>query len=121
EHVFVLMLENRSYDHVFGFGPAGDLKGDESNLWQGQTLRFASGADYAMPRDPGHSFTDVLEQLAGEGAAYTRGRPYPPITMSGFASNFGGYEPGAVASVFKGFTPDQLPVLSFLARNYCVC
>ena len=120
QHVFVLMLENRSYDHILGFSVAGDLTGDEANVWNGKTLRFTPGADFVMPRDPGHSFTDVVEQLGGPGAAYAPGR-YPPITMSGFASNFGRYEPGSVPSFFKGFTPQQLPVLDFLARNYCVC
>jgi phospholipase C len=33
EHVVVLMLENRSFDHLFGFRPGVEgLKGDEFNL-----------------------------------------------------------------------------------------
>ena len=33
QHVVVLMLENRSFDHIFGYRPGvNGLKGDEFNL-----------------------------------------------------------------------------------------
>src|ERR1035438_10659816 len=69
EHVFVLMLENRSFDHLLGFsGITGvdavteaptkinGLIGTESNSFNGQTYVVSSGADYRMPTDPGHEF-----------------------------------------------------------------
>ena len=73
ERVFVLMLENRSLDHLLGFsGITGNdaqtgqhteirgLSGDESNTHNGLTFDVTRPADWTMPLDPGHEFTDVL-------------------------------------------------------------
>src|SRR4051794_18238107 len=101
EHVFVLMLENRSFDHMLGFaglqGPdarsgeptgADGLTGSESNdLISGERIVVSPGAPFAMAVDPGHEFEDVLEQLCGAGQAYPApGGGYPAIDNSGFAS-----------------------------------
>src|SRR5262249_35390577 len=70
EHVFVLMLENRSFDHLLGWagltGPdavtgeptaAAGLSGDESNeLPDGRRVAVSAGADYEVTFDPGHGF-----------------------------------------------------------------
>ena len=77
------MLENRSFDHMLGFsGITGidatsgaptainGLTGSESNNFNGQTYQVKQPADYAMPADPGHEFSDVLEQLCGQGAVH---------------------------------------------------
>jgi len=101
EHVFVLMLENRSFDHMLGFSSlagtdavSGEpttvegLTGGETNrLPSGEEIAVSAGADFSLTVDPPHNFDDVLEQLCGQGATYpdAAGR-YPPITMSGFAS-----------------------------------
>jgi phospholipase C len=122
KHVFVLMLENRSYDHIFGYSNVGDLAGNESNVWNGKSFKLSAGADFAMPSDPAHGFTDVVQQLSGVAATYPPNGPFPTIDMSGFAANFAGQlPPGQTSSIFKGFTPQQLPVLNFLAREFCVC
>jgi phospholipase C len=85
EHVFVLMLENRSYDHIFGFPNVGDLAGDEGNVWSGQNFKMSAGADLAMPSDPAHGFIDVVQQLCGVAATYPPNGPYSKIDMSGQA------------------------------------
>jgi phospholipase C len=140
QHVFVLMLENRSFDHMLGFsGIAGidatsgartvveGLDGSQSNLAKGQKFVAAPPAPFQMSFDPGHGFADVVEQLAGPGAAYVAGRPYPSNNNSGFASNAAanlaasgpaGISPGAVMA---SFSPDQLPVINALAREFVVC
>jgi phospholipase C len=59
EHVFVLMLENRSFDHLLGFSqiqgtdPSGNpttihgLTGNESNVSpRGETVKVSSPADF---------------------------------------------------------------------------
>ena len=69
QHVFVLMLENRSFDHMLGFSAlsgldavSGELtlmnglKGDESNIFDGKIYTVSPTADYAMQADPGHDF-----------------------------------------------------------------
>ena len=107
-NVFVLMLENRSLDHMIGFsGLTGTdaatgkatsldgLTGAESNIFDNVTYDVSSPADFAMPVDPGHEFPDVLEQLAGVGAKYPSGGAYPPITNAGFVASYAnGNHPG---------------------------
>lgn len=61
QHVFVLMLENRSFDHMLGFSDitgidavTGDktdingLNGTESNTFHGEVCKVSAGADYRM-------------------------------------------------------------------------
>jgi phospholipase C len=139
-NVFVLMLENRSFDHMLGFsGITGvdaasgqatsirDLTGTESNSYGGAPYVVTLGAAETMPLDPGHEFPDVLEQLAGTGATYVSGK-YPPINNSGFVSDYvdsrTGGQGGATANfgeIMRCFTAAQLPVLNALAREFAVC
>jgi phospholipase C len=139
EHVFVLMLENRSFDHLLGFAGlrgidartgeptrAEGLTGSESNaLPSGERITVSPGADFILPIDPGHDFDDVLEQLCGPGSGYSGGA-YPPIDLSGFASRLAAHIANTRARVdasvaMRGFRPDQLPVLDALAREFAVC
>ena len=140
-NMFVLMLENRSFDHMLGFsGIAGTdavtgqpttingLTGAETNSYRGQTYSVNQPADDTMPVDPGHEFLDVLEQLCGTNAAYTPGGTYPAINNSGFVSDYAlshtpdeGNAPGNFQEIMKCFSPDQLPVLTALAREFAVC
>jgi phospholipase C len=135
QHVFVLMLENRSFDHMLGFsGIAGTdaatgqptringLTGNESNTFNGQSYPVTEGADFRMPVDPSHEFPDVLLQLCGPHATYAKGGQYPPIDNSGFVASYaatGGS--GAPGEVMKCYGPAQLPVLNALAGEFVVC
>ena len=134
QHVFVLMLENRSFDHMLGFsGIAGvdavtgqptaidGLTGNESNSFAGHAYPVTAGADFRMASDPPHEFADVLHQLCGATAQYQSGSAYPPVNDSGFAGAYvggGGKDP---AEIMKCYRPDQLPVLNALAREFAVC
>jgi phospholipase C len=134
EHVFVLMLENRSFDHLLGYsGIAGadaetgaptrinGLSGTESNSVNGQPYPVSPGADYVMPADPDHEFPDVLHQLCGPAATYQSGGSYPAVDDTGFAASYvasGGKDPG---EILKCYRPDQLPVLNALANEFVVC
>jgi phospholipase C len=136
KHVFVLMLENRSFDHMLGFsGITGidavtgqptaieGLKGTESNTFAGRTHTVSAGAVDVMPHDPGHGFRHTLEQLRGPEAVYPPGGPYPrPITNAGYVSAHAKRSSvEAAGDVMKCFTPDQMPVLHALAREFVVC
>lgn len=135
EHVFVLMLENRSFDHMLGFSgltgfdaithaptrinapPSGI-----SNSWNGESFPAATPAVDPMRVDPYHEFTDVLEQLSGKAATYSPSGPYPPINNSGFVSNFAeDAKSPSPGDVMQSFAPAQLPVLSALANEFAVC
>jgi len=149
DHIVVLMLENRSFDHMLGFlyadagnvSPAGQafegLSGKESNPdASGSPVRvfeIQTGATttYFMPgADPGEGYTATNAQLFGANTA-----PTPPTaTNEGFVTNFAstlsweskskGYSvlPGTTANDIMGMhTPATLPVLSALARGFAVC
>lgn len=134
QHVFVLMLENRSLDHMLGFsGLTGTdaatgaptrvdgLTGTESNSYDGRTYPVSQPADWAMPLDPGHEFTDVLAQLCGPDAVYQHGT-YPSIDNSGYVANYaksgGTSDP---AEIMKCYRKGQLPVLAALAEEFALC
>ncbi|HZU85568.1 MAG TPA: alkaline phosphatase family protein [Polyangiaceae bacterium] len=131
--VFVLVLENRSFDHLFGFsGLSGvdaatgehtaidGLTGTESNTFQGKGYPVVRGADWAMPADPAHEFPDTLDQLCGPGVRYVP--PYPPIHNSGFVDSYDHVDSRLPGEIMKCFdTPRQLPVLHALAEEYAIC
>src|SRR5262245_42173375 len=124
KHIVVLMLENRSFDHMLGLlmRDIPDLRGvrggDYSNRDKnGTPFDVTDGAVYQgqFPVDPPHEFEDVALQLYGPGD------PPPDVpTMGGFALSYqrGGGDP---ASVMRCFRPEQLPALTALAKHYLVC
>jgi phospholipase C len=134
EHVYVLMLENRSFDQMLGFsGITGSdaatgqpsaidgLTGAESNSSNGTSYPVTRGADQVMPTDPSHEFPAVVEQLCGKDVRYPHGGPYPPINNSGFVVSYlhsGGQDAGEIV---KCYSPAQLPVLNALASEFVVC
>ena len=129
KHVVVLMLENRSFDHLFGF--AGDLlgvdglAGDEfnyintSNPSQGS---YTVNADvgYINSCDPNHGTPQTTSKIFG--ASAVAAGDLSSATMSGFVE----YESGAghaeknYCDVMSMFTPVELPVLTFLAQEFGV-
>jgi phospholipase C len=149
QHIVVLMLENRSFDHMLGLlysatgnvSPAGQpfegLQGTESNPDAGgKALKVfpiaANGAlTYFMPgADPGEGYEATNAQLFGSDTA-----PNPPLaTNQGFVTNYAytlgweakspGWTPlaGTQASDIMGiYTPALVPVMSALARGFAVC
>lgn len=131
-HVFVLMLENRSFDHMFAFsgipGIAAATQANQ-NSYNSVTYNVASNAPARMPTDPGHEFMDVVEQLCGAGAAYSPTQ-YPPVNNTGFVANYatttdegtGLPSPTAIGDIMMCLnTPTQLPVLYQLATEFAIC
>lgn len=140
KHVFLLMLENRSFDHMLGYSnitgtdattgavtSVTGLQAGYSNSYNGTDYPTTQGADLNMPYDPGHEFPDVLEQLGGQGASYSSNQ-YPPINNSGFVLDYAttksSQEGGATSNfgeIMKCYTPEQLPILNTLARDFALC
>jgi phospholipase C len=148
-HIVVLMLENRSFDHMLGFlyadsgnkAPSGSafdgLTGTESNpdstgkavpVYQ---IKATTSNAYFMPgADPGEGYSATNSQLFNTTTA-----PVPPTASNnGFVTDYAytlGWQskesgwsilPGTVATDIMGmFTPAMLPVLSGLARGFAVC
>jgi phospholipase C len=138
EHIFVLMLENRSFDHILGFsGLRGvDSRGNPVTIdgvdpaihhnsdLTGVPQPVTPGAPYQLADvdvEPGHGFKSVLTQLCGPGAKYEPGGAYPQIDNSGFIADY--YNQNAVepTSIMQCYTRDQLPVIYKLAEEFAVC
>jgi phospholipase C len=127
KHVVVLMMENRSFDHMLGFAqsatwPIDGLKGNETNMDSvGGVAQVSSDAGFAgdFTPDPGHAGFDVLTQLYGD--AHTSVIEDP--VMSGFVRSYEGktHNPQATHRIMKCFSPQNLPVLTRLAQQFCVC
>jgi phospholipase C len=129
-HIFVLMLENRSFDHLFALSGISGIHAATSadkNSFGGQTYSFGPGAPARMPRDPHHGFGSVMTQLAGAGGERQPATPYPPRTNAGFVANFatGHKQPPSPAergSVMLAVDlPNESPALYTLAREYALC
>jgi phospholipase C len=134
KHVFVLMLENRSYDHMLGFAEfsgtdaatgepttADGLKGTEFNCFSERQFKVVRGAPDVCV-DPGHSFKATLEQLCGKHAKFSNGGPYPEVNNTGFVSNMAEKRGTDRASeIMRCFVPEHLPILTTLAREFAVC
>ncbi len=131
-HVVVLMLENRSFDHMLGFLGVGDgLTGNEFNLVDpanpaSERVPVSNDAaylgDFGSPAvDPSHEHTDVDRQLFD---ASPPPNPLPATTSNGFAKNYGslpGNTPAGGKAIMKCFDPLKLPALSTLAREFVLC
>ncbi len=124
EHIVVLMLENRSFDHMLGYLSLEGGREDIDGLRPGMKNSHA-GKDYLVHRlehtavpsekwDPNHSAAATDHQVNG-GA------------MDGFAASYAetlkgrGIEhpdPGLVVGYFGA---EQVPVYDHLAAHFCVC
>ena len=125
KHIVVLMMENRSFDHVLGLMKAenGEIRGVLGNDYinfagSGAAVPVSDGAAYQgqLTIDPGHEFVDVHTQMYGLLSGTSATEP----DMSGFVRN---YEQlgGAGPNVMKCFRPEQVPNTSELARHYAIC
>jgi phospholipase C len=141
EHVVVLMLENRSFDNVFGwlYDPANPapfnveppldfdgLYGKKlSNPGLTGNVPVGKGQRPTDPYpDPGEPYEDVYEQLYNVPAAALKDTPLPPSTlptMQGFVNNYARKNGQNPEIIMNCFTPATLPVLSSLAYYYAVC
>ncbi|TWP37149.1 alkaline phosphatase family protein [Leekyejoonella antrihumi] len=149
EHVVVLMLENRSFDHLLGYlyadrnnvSPAGDafegLSGQQSCPGSDgtQVSAYQLSPDttdlYFYPgADPGEGYAATNNQCYGSSAAPPAGAVAP---MTGFVTDFakaitdntskGWYVFNGTAEgwIMGCHTPQTLPVLSALAQGFAVC
>jgi phospholipase C len=123
DHIVVLMLENRSFDHMLGFLSADLGRNDVDGLdtvYENKAARKtypthqAKMTKLVKAQDPCHSGWCVDEQVAvGQ--------------MSGFAANYAKTRPKPAlkgdtpATVMAYHTAEQLPLYAYLAEHFCVC
>jgi phospholipase C len=141
----VLMLENRSFDHLVGYmktvNPAIEgLSGSEfsnypnPNNQQPPPVPVSPMASTTMPYDPNHEFCDVQTQLYGPSPTQTCTDPLGPCcslppknpaAMSGFlasglAANQSQNGIGTGSEVMQCFGFGRVPYITSLAQQFAI-
>src|SRR5262249_22444721 len=128
QHLVVLMLENRSFDHMMGFLRSDTYKIEGLTGNEDNPSAAAGASPVTVSRDartvsdlnpdPAHDFINVNVQIFGNPAGQVSGP-----TMKGFVKDYALVSNDAVhgANIMKCFTAATLPVLSTLAREYAIC
>jgi phospholipase C len=128
DHIVVLMLENRSFDHMLGYltreGGRRDidgLTGSEANSYQGTAYpvhHLDRTAWNGELEDPWHGPKCIDQQLADGNSGF----------VASYAEYLADYQakhgpaPGADPSLVMGYyNAEDLPVYDHLAREFCVC
>ena len=120
-HLVVLMMENRSFDHMLGSLKAVDqsidgLTGNESNPdTTGTPVSVQPRADYQgqLDPDPNHDFAPVDAQIFGGGSV---------ANMQGFVASYFKQRRDVKHSrqIMYYFKREKLPVLTTLATEFAV-
>jgi phospholipase C len=133
KHIVVLMMENRSFDHMLGglslvmengkkkYPLINGLTGNESNPdTAGNTIKVQPNAKFQgqLDPDPDHHFPGVDLQIFG-GAPQGPGRV---PNMQGFVKDYFTQTNDVNRShnIMYYFTPDKLPVLTTLATQFAL-
>jgi phospholipase C len=116
EHIVVLMLENRSFDHMLGYlrlksgrTDIDGLTGNEINYYQGVPYKPQRMLSTTLSPNPCHDWNCVQQQLAhGNGGfiqnyATCAGRPTQPELVMNY------------------YNAQDLPVFDHLPNQFCVC
>lgn len=118
EHVIVLVLENRAFDHVLGDCPKVVSKVGHAptgfNQYDGTNYPQQSGAVRQVIDDPHHETSDVLVQLKGAGSVPENG---------GFVLDYAHNYPScsALGEVMRFHAHKSLPAIHTLAESFTVC
>lgn len=130
KNIVVLMLENRSFDHMLGFLDHPDpdypklVVGDDTNDYTppGSRVSVIEGQSGGMPVDPAHDHNSVLRQLTNNSQAVP---PYG-LNNDGFVNDYErvcqkAHKSGYGREIMKCQTTNYVPVLSELAKSFAVC
>ncbi|HEV2647488.1 MAG TPA: alkaline phosphatase family protein [Acidobacteriaceae bacterium] len=127
KRIVVLMMENRSFDHMLGYlksssYPIDGLNGDETNpaADEGTPIRVSPNARNMndLNPDPNHEFPDINWQIFSN----PDGTDYGQEKMQGFVHNYASDSGNAArgAVIMRCFHPGTLPILSTLAQQFGV-
>ncbi len=135
-HIVVLMMENRSFDHMLGYlkrdglPDVNGLDGTESNPgpdnqehpvfeWgEAETVFRPNIDETGKILDPCHSKDCVQEQIANENRGFIRNFLATRTDRNGKHVDL---PPEYHAFPMGYYGAKDLPTYDFLARNYCVC
>lgn len=121
--IVVLVLENRSFDHMIGWmknsinpkingvtGQECNSVSTNSTIQVKESICYTNDAEYVDP-DPGHSFEDVEQQVFGSGSI---------PSMSGFVQQALSLSLNLSQTVMKGFKPENVPIYAALVGEFAV-
>ncbi|XP_043718686.1 non-specific phospholipase C2-like [Telopea speciosissima] len=128
--VVVLVMENRSFDHMLGWmkqtnPEINGVNGTESNPLStadpNSNLIFFNDQSHFIDPDPGHSFQAILEQIFGSNATNITTTTTLP-SMNGFAQQAFAMTGSLnmTQTVMSGFQPERVPVYKALASEFAV-
>ncbi len=143
KHIVVAMLENRSLDNLCGWlyadgespalvipeGSPPSYDGLDPGLWNPSNRSYFEGAQpvkvgavrgasgTTVPdHDPSELFERITFQIYGPQGPV----PEPRWPMQGFLVDYRDVGAADPDQIMQGYTPDQVPVLSSLARNFAI-
>jgi phospholipase C len=126
ETIFIVMMENRSLDHMLGYLSLPPYNRDLEGIKQAWGKNYASildnrpyppwhRADPYVSVDPPHERSDISVQM---------GRPVSSAPMNGFVESYvsdSRVKPIDYGNVMGYYTSAEIPVTHFLADNFLVC
>ncbi|GAB4835285.1 Phosphatidylglycerol/phosphatidylinositol transfer protein [Ancistrocladus abbreviatus] len=126
--VVVLVMENRSFDHMLGWmkklnPQINGVDGSQCNPLstddpKSARIFFNNTSHYVVDPDPGHSFQAIREQIFG----YENDTSLDPAPMNGFAQQAysinGSIE--MAKHVMNGFPPEMVAVYKTLVEEFAV-
>ena len=145
QHVIVMMLENRSFDHMLGYyGMKIDqrvdgLKGNECNYKDlssnrptkspedgGEEICVNDQAKQHCAYDPNHSFAATTERIFGCEWNKTEGTPCTEMDATDGKNDMSGFVASAIREGKDGINemsmwpPEQIPIMTTLAQEYAL-
>jgi phospholipase C len=128
DHIVVVMMENRSFDHMLGYlsreGGRADIEGLKWETGEDRTQYNYYAGRYYYPYlltdtqaisigtlEPDHSFESVKAQMA-DGMMHF---------VSDYAKNKAGEDPEKLKIIMGYYGAEQLPTYDMLAREFAVC
>jgi len=132
DHTVVVVMENRSFDHLFGFGkldgfdPSGNRVSAHDMREAIDQIPDASrptpDAPYLMTFDPPHEYWEVKMQLTNWATAPDATAPFnlAKYFLRAALTFVDGIDANQARDVLRGYTREQLPVMYELAENYAI-
>jgi len=116
-HIVILMLENRSFDHMFGYLRLKANRKDVDGLTGKETNDYPKGTPHqpqplletSFSPDPHHDWDNVKVQIDNNNG--------------GFIQDFATYKPvpDKPERVMNYYEASRVPAFDHLAKEYCVC
>lgn len=123
--VVVLVMENRSFDHMLGWmrnlnpkinGVTGSESNPISTSDPNSPRVFFTNQSHLVDPDPGHSFQAIREQVFG-----SNDTSLSPPPMNGFVQNARSMtNPNMTRTIMSGFQPDHVAVYKYMVSEFAV-